>query len=243
MSEIDSKFRLKKGYIHYLYGNGQGKTTSALGITIRALGHGLKPLIIQFLKKSIDENIKNVSQNSYLPNFDHVEIDFSELIRENFGDISLINTENLTNSRTGFIIKQGQGFNYGEYNTLKNSLKIPIIQLGTPDFVYPNKGPTELQVKLSKFGMNLIEVVSSKDRNNPYDIVVLDEIITAVELKLVDVKELVNLLKNKRDNVEIILTGREKNLELMNISDYITQFVEEKHPFQKGIKARKGIEF
>lgn len=240
MSYENSRFRLKKGYIHYLYGNGQGKTTSSIGIMIRALGHGLKPILLQFLKKSISQNMKNLN----IPNFDHVELDLSDLLKEHFGDNSVSMNNLVSETIDEMSNKEIKGFNYGEYKTLKDSLNIPIIQLGTPEFIYPGKGPSDLQRKLSQFGLKLIEIlITGNNTNNPYDLVVLDEIITAVELKLVDAKGLINLLKNKRDNVEIILTGREKNPELMNISDYITQFVEEKHPFQKGINARKGIEF
>ncbi len=75
-----------------------------------------------------------------------------------------------------------------------------------------------------------------------YDIILLDEILDVLSLGLVDETELIDILRQAR-NTEIVLTGRKAPKNISEIADYITHFVKEAHPYDKGIKARKGIEF
>ena len=79
--------------------------------------------------------------------------------------------------------------------------------------------------------------------NSDYDFVILDEVNTAVHLNIIDVNRFKQILKERKDNIEVILTGRERINELIEISDYITEVKKEKHPFDKGITARKGVEY
>lgn len=76
-----------------------------------------------------------------------------------------------------------------------------------------------------------------------YDIIVLDEINVALNFKLINLEKVIDVLKNKPDNIEIVLTGRYAPKELIEIADLVSEVVEVKHPYQKGIIARKGIEF
>ena len=109
-------------------------------------------------------------------------------------------------------------------------------------FIFTGDKPSVEHRKKAEFGLKLIKRIID---GNKFDILVLDEIITAVHLDIVNKGELVEILTNGRDkrNTEIILTGREKIAELVEISDYVIHFEEIKHPFQRGIKAREGIEF
>ncbi|MBD3350267.1 MAG: hypothetical protein GF364_02160 [Candidatus Lokiarchaeota archaeon] len=216
-----------KGLIHYNYGKGPGKSTSAFGIVVRALGHGFKPIVIQFLKKT-RENEDTYTQKDEL---DQLEIDVSDLIEEY--NVNEIDESETSNGRKS-------GFEYGEYVTFSSILKIPVIQLGTPSFIYSNEEPTQRHKTMCKFGFALIRRIIE---TQAYDLLILDEIITAIALNLIDLKSLIELLKNKREDLEIILTGREEINQLMEISDYVTEFVSKKHPFRKGIFARKGVEF
>lgn len=70
----------------------------------------------------------------------------------------------------------------------------------------------------------------------------LDEVLDAVNLGLLKEAELVRFLKANR-NLEIILTGRNPSQELLDLCDYHTEMIERKHPYQKGITARKGVEY
>ena len=60
---------------------------------------------------------------------------------------------------------------------------------------------------------------------------------------MVDVERLCKALKKRNPQIEVIMTGREKIPELVELADYVTQVVEEKHPCQKGVNARIGIEY
>lgn len=75
------------------------------------------------------------------------------------------------------------------------------------------------------------------------DLLVLDEIISTCHYGIADEKLLLDFLKNKREDLEVVLTGREPSEALMACADYITEMQKIKHPYDKGIKARQGIEF
>ncbi|MCJ7746530.1 MAG: cob(I)yrinic acid a,c-diamide adenosyltransferase, partial [Desulfobacterales bacterium] len=75
-----------------------------------------------------------------------------------------------------------------------------------------------------------------------YDIVILDEINVAIDYGLILLSDLLQLIDSKPETVELILTGRNAKPELLERADLVTEMVERKHHYQKGIKARKGIE-
>ena len=208
-----------KGLIHYVYGKGPGKTTSAFGKVLRSIGHNHNPIIIQFLKESSD--------------YPENERTFLEGLLINVGD--LIEKYQIQDHPA----KQ-KGFTYGEYTTFTKILKVPMIQIGNPTFLMPNQERTPELLEKFNFGMDLLERILKSDT---YHLVVLDEINTAVHLGLVNLPRLITALSNRNEQIEVILTGREKIPELVEIADYVTQVVEEKHPFQKGVNARLGIEY
>jgi cob(I)alamin adenosyltransferase len=73
--------------------------------------------------------------------------------------------------------------------------------------------------------------------------VVLDEINVAVYYHLIAIEDVISLIKKKPSHVELILTGRRADTRLIEIADLVTEMVKVKHPFDKGVKARKGIEY
>lgn len=76
-----------------------------------------------------------------------------------------------------------------------------------------------------------------------YDVVVLDEVNVALALGLVEVAEVVELLRERPPQVEVILTGRGAPPQILELADLVTEMVEVKHPYQRGIKARAGIDY
>ena len=76
-----------------------------------------------------------------------------------------------------------------------------------------------------------------------YDVIILDEIVFCLDKKLADLTDIKNIIENKKDGVEIVMTGRGANKELIDLADLVTEMKSVKHPFEKGISARKGIEF
>ncbi|MBR0277472.1 MAG: cob(I)yrinic acid a,c-diamide adenosyltransferase [Clostridia bacterium] len=75
------------------------------------------------------------------------------------------------------------------------------------------------------------------------DLLVLDEIIPACNYNIVCEGKLIDFLQNKPDKLEVVMTGRNPSKDLILIADYVTEMKKVKHPYDKGIKARYGIEF
>lgn len=76
-----------------------------------------------------------------------------------------------------------------------------------------------------------------------YDLLILDEIMASISNKLLAVEDVVKLIKTKPEKLEIVMTGRNAPKELIELADYVSEINPVKHPFEKGIPARKGIEF
>lgn len=76
-----------------------------------------------------------------------------------------------------------------------------------------------------------------------WDIVVLDEINVAVHLGLIDVKDVLKLIKNKYPTTELVLTGRNAPKEIIEAADLVSEVKKVKHYFDKGVPARMGTEF
>lgn len=88
-----------------------------------------------------------------------------------------------------------------------------------------------------------IRISNEKMQSGKYDIVILDEVNYAVNLGLIPVNDVLNLIKSKPQEVDLVLTGNYAKDEVINVADLVTEMREIKHPFQKGIKAKKGIDF
>ncbi|MCI9161871.1 MAG: cob(I)yrinic acid a,c-diamide adenosyltransferase [Lachnospiraceae bacterium] len=76
-----------------------------------------------------------------------------------------------------------------------------------------------------------------------YDILILDEILAACSSSMVREEDVINFLKNPPAHLEIVLTGRNPSRQLLEMADYVSEIRMEKHPYQKGLPARKGIEY
>ena len=173
---------MKKGFIQIYTGNGKGKTTAAIGLAVRAAGHGMKSYIVQFMK-------------------DHP---------------------------------------YGEIESLKRlSEWITLEQFGNDEFVLKREHPDRKDIEVAERGL-----VRAREKmlDGEYDIIVLDEVCVAIYFRLLKVSEVLELIKEKPEDVELILTGRYCPQELFEKADLVTDMKEVKHYYQKGIIARKGIE-
>lgn len=106
--------------------------------------------------------------------------------------------------------------------------------------IIDDKSPREDHEKVAK---EAIEISNEKIQSRKYDIVILDEINYAVNLNLISVDDVLKLIKAKPDDVDLVLTGNYAKEEVIEIADLVTEMREIKHPFQKGIKAKKGIDF
>ena len=76
-----------------------------------------------------------------------------------------------------------------------------------------------------------------------FDVVILDEINYAVQLELLKIDDVIDLIKSKPSELDLVLTGNHAAEEVIEIADLVTEMKEIKHPFKSGIKAKKGIDF
>jgi cob(I)alamin adenosyltransferase len=129
-------------------------------------------------------------------------------------------------------------WDYGEIKGLKK-LGIDLFRYGTKDFVDPeNLRPIDLEQadKAMNKACELIE-------KGGYDIMILDEITVAIGFNMIPLKKVVDLLEKKPDNLELVLTGYTCPEELIERADLVSRIEEVKHPYRRGIEARKGIEY
>lgn len=76
-----------------------------------------------------------------------------------------------------------------------------------------------------------------------YDIILIDEVGPGIAWGVIDESLILDLIKNKPENTELILTGRDMPLSIMEKSDYVSEVNKIKHPYDKGVEARKGVEY
>ncbi len=193
---------LEQGLIQVYTGDSKGKTTSALGLALRAIGHGFFVCMIQFLKGGAYTGELFSAQRLY-PNLDisqyGITCPYSALIRQ------------------GEAQCRGCGKCFSE------------------------KGkPTEENRELVSLAWRAAEKAITSEA---YEIVILDEINHALHFELLPVADVLSLLARKPARVEVILTGRNAPPELLAAADLVTEMRMIKHPFQKGIKSRRGIEY
>lgn len=87
------------------------------------------------------------------------------------------------------------------------------------------------------------ELVKRKVAEGNFDLLILDEVMSVLSGGWLDIHELIEFLKNRPEGLEVVLTGRDAPPELVKMADYVTEMLKIKHPFDKGIKARRGIEY
>jgi len=170
------------GYIQVYTGNGKGKTTAALGLALRAAGHGMKTYFGQFLK----------------------------------------------------------GQHYGELTAVERlSPFIRIERFGREGFLHVTEEPDDEDIRRAREGLRKCrEAMLSGD----FQIIVLDEVNTAVLLKVLTAQDVLDVLAEKPDGVELVLTGRGAPQAIIDRADLVTEMKDVKHYYDRGVKAREGIE-
>jgi cob(I)alamin adenosyltransferase len=126
---------------------------------------------------------------------------------------------------------------YNEFKILKENLGIDIELLGSGCFIFSH--PSEDDKKAAQEGFAKIKKIIHSGK---YDLVILDELNIALYFKLIELSEVVDLIKNKPDNIELAITGRYAPEEILEAADLVTEMKEVKHYYQQGIQARDGIE-
>ncbi len=174
---------MKKGYIQIYTGNGKGKTTAAMGLALRACGHGFTVKIVQFLK----------------------------------GGVS------------------------GELTSIKKLEGIDIYRVTDADkYIWDLTAEQKMNMQVRSAAM-LEEVRIWFEEE--IDIIILDEIMAAIEHDIVSLNDVISLLKAKPDCTEVVMTGRNAPNELIEMAHLVSEINDVKHYYSDDVPARKGIEF
>lgn len=88
-----------------------------------------------------------------------------------------------------------------------------------------------------------LEWLKSTVSDNSFDLLIMDEIMACISNGFLKTEEIAEFIKNKPEKLEIVMTGRNAPKELIDLADYVSVISAQKHPFEKGIAARKGIEY
>ncbi|MBI3291125.1 cob(I)yrinic acid a,c-diamide adenosyltransferase [Candidatus Falkowbacteria bacterium] len=136
-----------------------------------------------------------------------------------------------------YIIQFLKGQNYSELKTLRRMSGLSFRRFGQKSFIHKIAGPKDKVLAQQGLKWAGQIVISGK-----YDLVVLDEIFVALFFKLIKESDIVNLIKKKPAVVELVLTGRYAPPKIIKLADYVTEMKEIKHPFKRGLMARRGIE-
>jgi cob(I)alamin adenosyltransferase len=171
-----------KGLVIVITGNGKGKTTAAFGQALRAIGHGYKVFVLQFMK----------------------------------------------------------GRKYGEFIAAKKYLPNLTIRMSGLDSFVMRDNPAAIDIELARKGL---DAAKKAIKSGKYDIVILDEINVALDFKLIALTEVMELIKIKPANLDLILTGRYAPPEIIELADTVSNVQEVKHHYNQGIKDRAGIEY
>ena len=163
-------------------GKGKGKSTAAFGMVCRALGHGMRVGVIQFVKGKWETGEKK--------------------ILEAFSHQVAVHT-------------MGEGFTWDTQDLNRD-------------------------IAAADAAWNQAKVMM---RDPSYSMILLDELNIVLRYDYLSIDDVVKTIKNKREDLHIIITGRNAKEELIEISDLVTEMTMIKHPFRSGFKAQAGIEF
>lgn len=136
------------------------------------------------------------------------------------------------------------GNKYGELNSFRNlsekiSKNLTIYQAGTEHIVYSDN-ITEDDKQIIISGWNKAKEII---KNNDCHLLILDELNIAISLGIIDIDEVVDVIKNKPDRMEIVITGRCADKKIIDTAHLVSKIEPVKHYWNIGVSAREGIEY
>ncbi|AIS52036.1 Cob(I)yrinic acid a,c-diamide adenosyltransferase BtuR [Thermoanaerobacter kivui] len=130
----------------------------------------------------------------------------------------------------------------GELHTLKNIENFKVFRFQSSDKFFWTLNEEEKKV-LAKEMKKAYEFVVDVLENKKCDVLILDEIMAAIHSKMYTVEDVLKLIEIKPKEIELVLTGRSAPQEIIEKADLVTEMKAIKHPFERGIPARYGIEY
>jgi len=206
---------VKNGQVQVYTGDGKGKTTAALGLVMRAVGQGFKVIMIQFMKGGAYTG-EYVAIKNYLPNVEILQ----------FGRPCIKQQKQM--KLAGYAVRKDRDI----FDFIREE-----VECGTCRFCFLNDYVQKDYVE--EAFKKALDVVLSGD----YDVIILDEINVAMSLGMLNTELVLNMIANKPEHVELILTGRNAPDEIVHIADLVTEMKPHKHYFEKGVLARRGVEY
>ncbi|QLG64247.1 cob(I)yrinic acid a,c-diamide adenosyltransferase [Halorarum salinum] len=195
------------GLVQAWWGGGKGKTTAALGLGMRAVGHGYRVHLLQFMKggtASVEAVRGEYNAIAALPGFSYE-----------------------TTGHFGW-----HGFLDGSDDD-EHAARAEAALARTRELV-DAAGAADLDAPLPLEG----------DPEDGVHLLLLDEALYAANRDLIDPDDLVDLVENKPDRLELVLTGGHESPDyLLDSADLVTEVRKVKHPFDEGQRARKGAEY
>jgi cob(I)alamin adenosyltransferase len=185
---------LKDGLVQVYTGDGKGKTTAAVGLALRAAGHGLRVCVVQFAKAPGESGERRLLER----------------------------------------LAPGIGFQVFGAAHWGDPRKAPP---GTPWWLLP---PSEEDREQAQLGLECARETIAGGR---CDVLVLDEVFAVLRYELVSLEQVLRLLRARPPHLELVLTGRGAPPEIIDAADLVTEMKSVKHPFVRGISARRGIDF
>ena len=139
-----------------------------------------------------------------------------------------------------FVLQFMKGRKYGEFIAAEKYLPRLTIRMSGLDSFVMRDNPAAIDIELAKKGLDTARkaIMSGK-----YDMVILDEINVALDFKLINLKEVIDLIKNKPPALNLILTGRYAPEGIIKLADTVSEVKEIKHHYAAGVKDRAGIEY
>ena len=134
---------------------------------------------------------------------------------------------------------KGKMFSQGEVKALAQFPNIKLVCFGHQGWVKKKPANKEAREQAVK-ALNLAREVIAGNEN---DLVILDEINCAVDFGLIPVNDVTAMAASKPDSVDLILTGRHADARIVQMADVVTEMVNVKHAFERGIRAREGIDY
>jgi len=110
-------------------------------------------------------------------------------------------------------------------------------------FGFFSKMSPEQKKEAGIYYTQLLEMTLDKVVKENYDLLVLDEIMAVCNFGLVEERLVLEFLSARPESLEVVLTGREPSEKLVEMADYVSEIRKVKHPYDRGISARKGIEY